>query len=243
MDTRAEMILENAVTDGQAAIVTVVLDDSPHSLRGRFCHRDRHGFTFEAPVWPEGLSSAKGTPAVFEFGIVEGAVRFDARVRKVEMKDGTVHFICFDPEAINVTRRREHFRVTVPGSAGVSLTLWKIPTHWVLRDRPKPSMQIKGELIDLSGGGMGLKVVPPATEAINDAQRLRVELRYGGEEAAVIDAQIIYRSDPSEDGSIRIGIAFRKLDTADGRRGATLLSRAIAALQRKTIRETVNATI
>jgi c-di-GMP-binding flagellar brake protein YcgR len=140
---------------------------------------------------------------------------------------------------IAVSQRRAHFRASAQGGSQVDLIVWKIPTHWILRDRPKPSMQLRVELVDLSLGGMCLRVlahrVGPGAVAIGD--RLRAEFSHN-KESVVLEAAVIYRRSPEEDGSTRIGVAFRKLEnTIEGRRAATLLNRAIAALQRQNIRQ------
>jgi hypothetical protein len=49
---------------------------------------------------------------------------------------------------------------------------------------------------------------------------------------------VVYRAEPAEDQSVRVGLAFRRLeDSIEGRRGLFLVNRAIAALQRLAIKE------
>ena len=136
-------------------------------------------------------------------------------------------------------QRRAHFRVPAAGEAPLGLIVWKVPPHWVLRDRPKPSAQLRVELVDLSAKGMCLNVLPhrlgPESLAIHD--RLRVEFTHNNE-AVILDSQIVYRKDPKDDGSARIGMAFQKLEnTIEARRAASLIDRVIASLQRQNIKQ------
>jgi c-di-GMP-binding flagellar brake protein YcgR len=138
-----------------------------------------------------------------------------------------------------IVQRRAHFRVPTMRDFPVDLIVWKIPPHWVLRDRPKPSMQLRVELIDLSVGGMGLKILAHriGPEAIAVGDRLRAEFTHNNE-SVVLDAQIVYQTPGKEDGPARIGVAFQKLEnTIEGRRAASLLNRAIACLQRRNIKQ------
>jgi len=143
-------------------------------------------------------------------------------------------------EAVNpIVQRRAHYRARATGICRFDLIAWKIPPHWVLRDRPKPSMQLRVELVDLSVGGMCLNIlahrVGPADLAVGD--RVRAEFTQNNE-SVVLEAAIVYRAAAKEDGSVRMGMAFRKLEnTIEGRRAGSLLNRLIADLQRQSIRK------
>jgi PilZ domain len=101
-------------------------------------------------------------------------------------------------------------------------------------------MQLRVEMIDLSAGGMCLNILVHrlGPEAVAIGDRLRMELTHR-EETAVLDSQIVYRLGPKkEDGSVRVGLAFRKHDnTIEGRRAASQLDRVIAGLQRQNIKQ------
>jgi c-di-GMP-binding flagellar brake protein YcgR len=148
-----------------------------------------------------------------------------------------------DQSTNSCSQRRAHFRVPAASEAPLGLVVWKIPPHWFLRDRPKPSAQLRVELVDLSVGGMCLNVLPhrlgPEATAVGD--RLRVEFTHNNE-PAILDSQIVYRLGPKDDGSVRIGVAFQKLEnTIEGRRAGSLLDRVIAGLQRQNIKQAAEA--
>jgi c-di-GMP-binding flagellar brake protein YcgR len=139
----------------------------------------------------------------------------------------------------SIVQRRAHYRARATGICPFDLIVWKIPPHWVLRDRPKPSMQLRVELVDLSVGGMCLSVlahrVGPDALAVGD--RIRAEFSQN-DESAVLDAVIVYRAAANDDGATRMGMAFRKLEnTIEGRRAGSLLNRLIADLQRQNIKQ------
>jgi PilZ domain len=250
IDPFARSIFEQAVDNQWSAVAGIRYDERPHLFDSRFLKRGDQAFWFETLTWPQVLPTGKPSvlKATFEFGSSGRCVIVRADMRSVELMPnpcgGTLAIACCsEPSEIKVTQRRANFRTLVPSNAPLSVAVWKIPPHWVLRDRPKPSMQLKIELIDLSTGGMCLNVRPrPAgSDSIGKDDRVRVEMRFE-ESDAILDGQVVHRAPAAPDGSIRIGVAFRKLEnTIEGRRGLFLIDRAIGALQRKTIRRAVTA--
>jgi c-di-GMP-binding flagellar brake protein YcgR len=240
MDARAEEIFDWAIDNGRTVVVSAVVDDERHSFPAQLRDREFNSFTFETRVWPEGLSAAEGKAQLtFLLGIPDAAAEFHARLLRADTCSEVIVVRCSIPNDVQTMQRRANFRVQTPPNASLGLTFWKIPPHWVLRDKPKPSTHMRAELIDLSGGGMGIRIPQEWLSASTDAQRLRVELKFNGDDA-ILDGQIVYRSEPKPDGSIRIGVAFKKLDATDNRPAAFLLNRVVADLQRKTIHETAN---
>jgi c-di-GMP-binding flagellar brake protein YcgR len=241
MDPQQQAIVDKAIADGRNVIASIETDGQTLSFSARFLKRYPDGFTCETDFLPDGskLAAIKtGLRATFSFGMTAAAVQFQADVLSIEEGAGPAVVRCGSISELYVGQRRNHFRVAVNGSCPLEVVIWKIPQHWVLRDRPKPSAQLRVELINLSLGGMCLIVrshrVGPADIAVG--QRIRAEVTYK-QEPAVLDAEVVYLSSPNEEGSVRAGIAFRKLDnTIEGRRGANLLNQAIAALERQNIK-------
>lgn len=131
----------------------------------------------------------------------------------------------------------------IPANAPLAVTAWKIPAHWYLSDRPKPSTQLRIEVIDISLGGLCVQILPHRVgpEAIAVGDRLRLEMRFQ-ESEAIFDSMVEHRTDPSIDGSVRAGISFQKLEgSIEGRRASFFLDRVMAALQREAIKETTAA--
>ncbi len=207
----------------------------------------KRSFWFEAfngpESWPAGESAA-GLNAVFEFGVDGKCVKFEAVVKSIELKQGEegkaiAVVCCSEPAEVSVLQRRANFRTPVPAGAPLGIVVWKVPPHWVLRDKPKPSAQLKVEMIDLSTGGMCLNILPHRVgpESVAKDDRIRIEMKFEDSEA-ILDATVVYRAEPAGDTSVRVGLMFRKLENnIEGRRGLFLVNRAIGALQRLAIKE------
>jgi len=252
MDTTARFIFEGAVDDQRSALGSISPTDGSQVFNAQFLHRDAGGFSFQTADWPDSISTeaaGSGLSVTFQFAINGAWVQFLADARSIERKKapGGANLAivrCSGPTEFTVTQRRAQFRAVVPPEAPLAITAWKIPPHWVLRDRPKPSAQLRVELIDISSGGACLKIFQHrlGLDSIANGDRLRAELRFGGIDA-VFDGKVVWTS-PQDDGSMRIGVAFQKLEnTIEGRRGASLIDHAIAALQRHAIQETADATV
>jgi len=242
METSDQSIVENAIDRCVGVAVSIESDSPDSSFNAHFNGRESGEFTFETDSLPAGFNAdaiQSGLRATFQFGISSAAVRFEADVISIEPQSQPIIVRCAAPSEIAVVQRRGNFRVPVPSDCRIDPIVWKIPPHWVLRDRPKPSMQLRVELVDLSVGGMRLNVLSnragPDSLSIHD--RLRAEFTHNNE-AAVLDTEIVYRTPVKDDGSMLIGVAFRKLEnTIEGRRAVSLLDRVIASLQRRNIKQ------
>jgi c-di-GMP-binding flagellar brake protein YcgR len=247
MEASDRTIFEQSVDERWAAAASVCHEEQMHIFEARLTHRGDETFSFEAQSWPTSLpagESAAGLPVVLEFGIDGRCIKFEAEVRAIELKQGeagtSVAIVrCDEPSTVAVLQRRQNFRTPVPAGAPLAIVAWKVPPHWVLRDKPKPSAQLKVDMVDLSTGGMCLNILPHRVgpESVAKDDRIRIELKFEDSEA-ILDAQVVYRAEPAADQSVRVGLAFRKLENnIEGRRGLFLVNRAIGALQRLTIKE------
>lgn len=241
MDSEQQAIVDKAIDEGRHIIASIESGSQTHSFSARLLKRYPDGFTCQTDFLPEVCNLqaiSAGLRATFSFGVTGAAVQFQADILSVDEASGPAVVRCGCITEIYVGQRRNHFRVAVQGQCPMDLMVWKIPPHWVIRDKPKPSAQLRADLVNLSLGGMCLIIrshrVGPADVSVG--QRIRVEITFK-QEPAVLDAEVVYLSSPREDGSVRAGIAFRKLEnTIEGRRGASLLNQAIAALQRQNIK-------
>ncbi len=251
IDAAARSIFEQAIDDHWRAVAGICHADQMHMFDARFVKRGERSFWFETSSWPNGLptgDSASGLNVTFEFGVKGRCVSFQAEVRSVMLKPAAeaatgATACCAAPAGVTIVQRREHFRTPVPPDSPLSVVAWKIPPHWVLRDRPKPSMQLRIELVDLSTGGLCLNILPNRTgpESVDKGDRLRFEIRFA-ESEAVLDGQVVHRGDAKADGSVRVGVGFRKPENSiEGRRGLFLINRAISTLQRQSIRDAAMA--
>jgi c-di-GMP-binding flagellar brake protein YcgR len=243
MEDSAQSIFEAAIDDQRTAVVTILPGDEPPSLLGRFAHRDGEGFSFQAGSWPNGAAETGGYSVAFELTTNGAAIRAEAEVCEVVQRGEIFVVRCALPNQIEVVQRRVHFRVPIPEDSPMGLTAWKVPPHWFLRDKPKPSAQLKIQPVDVSLGGFCLRVLPGYVrpESIALDERIRLELVFQ-ESQVIFDTRVMHLSLLDADGSVRIGIAFQKLENSiEGRRASNLLDRLIATLQRKAIQKTAAA--
>jgi hypothetical protein len=238
--------IEKAIADRREATVSIALGARSTNCRGRFVSGDEGGFVFQPYSLPAEVirvGAQPPLPAVFVCGSSGAAIEFQAdivAIEKVPSEGGTVAFTirCDAPCQVNVKQRRSHFRAAAAKDPPVELLVWKIPVHWVLRDRPKPSMLLRAELVDVSAGGACLFILPfrlgPEAVAIGD--RLRLSITHRNEEA-VLEGQVVYRSSPRPDGAVRVGVEFRaSANSIESRRASALLTQIIAAIQRHALR-------
>jgi c-di-GMP-binding flagellar brake protein YcgR len=247
MEAADRTSFERFIDERWATSVSVCHDEQMHVFDARFAKRGDGSFWFEASNWPESWpagESAAGLTAVFGLGADGKCVKFEATVKSIELKQGdggtsVAVVCCAEPAEVSVLQRRENFRTPVPAGAPIAVVVWKVPSHWVLRDKPKPSSQLKVEMVDLSTGGMCLNILPHRVgpETVVKDDRIRIEMKFEDSEA-ILDATVVYRGQPAADTSVRVGLMFRKLENnIEGRRGLFLVNRAIGALQRLTIKE------
>jgi len=246
MEPSDQAIVDKAIDDHREVVASITLDANPIVFRGQFHGRTADGFTFHPHLLPAEIASAgarTGMKATFMFGVNGAAIEFQAELLSIEKSgegsaSGQAIAHCSSASEIVVTQRRAHFRAPANGNSPVELIVWKVPPHWVLRDRPKPSMQLHVELVDLSISGMCIHILPHrlGPDAIALGDRLRIGLTHKTEEA-VLDGHIIYRSELRTDGSVRVGVEFRASpNSIESRRAGSLLNQIIAAIQRQNLR-------
>jgi len=249
MDLAALQAFEGAIDDQREVLAAVASNDQTHSFTASLLKRNNSGFWFQTSAWPGAFLNSATTNNLrvsIVFGTSGAAVQLQADMLSLESSGAdpdSVIVRCAKPGEIALVQRRAHFRVPVPAGAPLLLTVWKIPDHWVLRDKPKPSTQLRVELLDISPGGVCVKVLPHrlGPDSISPGDRLRAELSFG-ESSAVFDGRVIHHVQLSTDAGARVGVAFRQLDnTIEGRRASVLLDRVIGSLQRIGIKETTDA--
>jgi c-di-GMP-binding flagellar brake protein YcgR len=144
------------------------------------------------------------------------------------------------PKDIKAVQRRSDYRVKIVPDCGLETRMWRIPEHFILRDRPSGTFELTARVRDLSTGGMGvfcssrdgadLKLAPD--------QRLRIMLRFEDLEA-VIEGRARHMVTTPEK-SIRIGVQFKKLENdLEGRQILSKLTNIVARLQRQEIRRAI----
>ena len=251
MDLAAIQAFEGAVDDQRDVVAAVAWENQTHFFDANLFKRSESGFSFETCQWPAEVPITVATHRLhvgIDFGTSGAAIRLRAEMvalQSTRKSDGNESIVicCGKPSELSLVQRRAHFRAPVPAGAPILLNVWKIPDHWVLRDKPKPSMQLRALLVDISPGGICVKVLAHrlGPDSIGRGDRLRAELQFT-DASAIFDGRIVHRSEVDAEGSSRVGIAFRQEDnTIEGRRAVAFLDRVIGSLQRLRIKETADA--
>jgi hypothetical protein len=244
-------LLNQAVDEQMICTLALPMLGTTFPLRSRLLMRDAAGaLVFEFP--PE--QTARLTQVISDRAtvsvqlridhtdlIVSGPVlRFDPAYKLPDASTTPAMVLAPGYEA-NATKRRKNFRVTLdPGGDGLSVKLWKINEYVVARDRAPASAELRCEPLDLSPGGLRLRVYAKGVEAlkIQATQRVRLELRFPFEKGElVLEGRIRHPiSTQRDDESAVIGVSFENLDRdIDGRRAQQSIARYLAELQRNQV--------
>ena|SRR5688500_13309500 len=135
-------------------------------------------------------------------------------------------------------QRRASYRVPVGAGPELQVRAWRIAAHAILRDRPSAKLEVICQPRDLSVTGIGLLCrgrdnSPPAFIA---GERLRLQMVWESQEA-ILEAHITHANEPDEEGWVRAGAVFKKLDKSiEGRRTRALLDAIVGQLQRAETR-------
>ena len=129
------------------------------------------------------------------------------------------------PTEIKSVQRRNNYRVHIREATEISVRVWRIAPHAVLRDRPAASAELQVALRDLSIGGMGLILLKrgPEPPRIIADERLRVVLRYQEQEEVLLEG-LTRHIKALPNGNIQAGVQFKKLESdIDGRQALARL--------------------
>ncbi len=148
-------------------------------------------------------------------------LEFDTRVEEVREQGGIAYYLCHIPSSLNYLQRRASVRVNVSAAHPVPVTL----------TIEESAQTIKGEMKDLSAGGLGIRFAQDVPDQIEVGQRLEctfaspVDRRE--ELVCEIDVRLIKRkAEPHEPAFM--GCEFLKLVQSQQRQ----ISRMVMALQR-----------
>jgi c-di-GMP-binding flagellar brake protein YcgR len=144
------------------------------------------------------------------------------------------------PDQIKNVQRRGAYRVHVPRECELRIRVWVLTEHAHLNDRPMAAQEVKVELVDISIGGVGMRMPAPAegqkqTRLIKD-QRLRVELSYK-EMKMLFDGRFRPAPLAAAGTVLTAGIVFKNLESdIEGRKKLGALTGIVGELQREEVR-------
>ena len=244
--------LRDAIARHSGAVLSLPSGGTVRHHKTRFLAEAENGFWIESateaerPV-VEALMSEE-SPVGVAFRSEQGSVAFAAPIRARQegfrINGGTVAealFLPF-PDSFRELQRRQGYRVSVPVESNVTLHMWRLSDHAILRDRPMASQKVSARLTNISVMGAGAVCGPgrdggAPTLLVNE--RMRVSLNWGGDEllteGRVIHCRLLdnHPDHHSANNQVAMGMQFKKLEKdIEGRQALSKLTELVAVLQR-----------
>lgn len=135
------------------------------------------------------------------------------------------------PTRMQKLQRRMFYRVTVPASQPIFAGLWR-GTHDSVMET---GTRIGGQVIDLSAGGVRVRLLENQAVPFQVGEALKIELRQRKDNVAgeSIRADAIYRHTANDEFGVTVGLQLVGLtETAKGRATFNQLGQIIAAFQK-----------
>lgn len=244
-------LLNEAVNEQMICTVALPMLGTTFPVRSRILGRTKaDDLVFEFP--PE--QTVRLTQAITDRAVVSVQLRIDhtdliiagpvARFEpayKLADASTTPAMVLAAGYAVQATKRRKNFRVSIDSAVdNFAVRIWKINEYVIARDRASASAELRCEPLDLSPGGLRLRVYARGAEAlkIQATQRVRLELRFPFEKGELIlEGRIRHPiTTQRDDESAVIGVSFENLDRdIDGRRAQQVIARYLAELQRNQV--------
>jgi hypothetical protein len=240
-----EQLLHDAIARNAGAVVSLPSAGMLRHHKTRLLASEDDGFWIEAPPGESALiqaliTSAQPVGISLKSAMTKLVLAAPARAFRAAMqinRDTAVDAVqlCW-PGQIKAVQRRADYRVTVLRDSEISVRVWRIPEHHVLRDKPLSAAELKVTLRDLSVGGMKLICVPvPGVTKVVADQRLRMAFRHPDGEV-IVEGRVRHAA-PLPNGDLRLGVQFKKLEDAiQGRQALATLTTIVGQLQREEIR-------
>lgn len=239
-------ILKDAIARNAAAVISLPIDGVLRPYKSRFLAVDGDGFWVEADpnshaVLDDLAARQVRVGVAFRTTLYKGI--FTAPILRREPlypvnRELTVDALLLRlPEQIAAVQRRSNYRVALPADHELVARVWKIPDHWVLRDRPPAVMEIAASVRDLSASGIGLLVAPNQGQPVplHPNTRLRIQIQYGDAEF-LIEGRARH-SVATPNASQRVGVQFSKLENSiEGRQTLDKLTAIVGRLRREEAR-------
>jgi c-di-GMP-binding flagellar brake protein YcgR len=245
LDAPFETLL-SAIARNRGAVLTLPLAGMVRHCKTWFLSEDSEGFWIESDptqgsliddliikAVPVGIAFKHGhTKTIFTTHVLRRQPDFQIN-REMALEAMLLRF----PSHIKSVQRRSNYRVTIPASWGISIRVWKIPEHWVIRDKPPATMAVQARLCDLSVSGAGMLISPKDNQPVCMVPntRLRAQLKYADIDT-ILEARVQHVW-PTPDHSLRVGVQFKKLENdLGGRHILSRLTTIVGELRRAEVR-------
>ncbi|MGD0770928.1 MAG: hypothetical protein ABSB42_22320 [Tepidisphaeraceae bacterium] len=245
-DKNAE-ILAQAVARNMPAILSLPSAGMLRNYKSRLVGDLEGGILVQAPADEAALIGElirTQTPCGVSFRSGARKVAFASPIRRVERgwqinDDLFVDAVLLEfPEKIKAAQKRSDYRVEIPRDTDISLRVWRLGPSDQLKTEPSAATEVKAQIRDLSSGGAGVTLIGTDGELpkICEEDRLRVELKYGGQ-GLILEGWLRSPNAAPQGDKIVTGIQFKKLqDDLEGRQKMAQLVRIVGELQRAELR-------
>jgi c-di-GMP-binding flagellar brake protein YcgR len=246
MDQESHDILADAVARNSAAVLSLPSAGMLRHHKSRFLAQTADGLWIESAPADIALIEElrqQQIPVGISFKAVPNKASFAVpilrRDQSYQLNASSVveALLLQSPAKIKPVQRRNHYRVKVPEGAPLSVRVWRIADHVLVRDRPLASQLVAIHLRDISVGGLGVMLNRDTEDrALLSGQRLRIELKWEDVELILEGSlRIVEGAQAAE--SVRAGIQFKKLENdLAGRQAIAVLTRIVGEFQREEVR-------
>lgn len=247
MSDKSAAIVNEAVARNMSAVLSLPSAGMFHNHKSRFICALEGGILLQYPAEDKALIaelSREKKPCVVSFRSGFSKVVFPAAIRRVEfgwrLNDETkVDALLLEfPTEIKVTQKRNDYRVEIPPHTDLAVRIWRLLRVEDLKFEPPAEREVTTELLDISTGGIGVRLIGSNGEKpiICTEDRLRIALTFEGE-ALVMGGRMRPPSVLPQGDTIITGIKFDALDgDLEGRRIGARLLRIVGDLQRRGLR-------
>jgi hypothetical protein len=211
-------MLHDAISMRVPAMLAFTIDGRTLCFPSRFIQGDQDAFCITEPseVSPLADLLIRGNAAVMmAFRSQEARVMLTTMLlgregRPSQEPEVGQHWLRLAyPTELEAVQRRAFYRVHVSENSGLQIRVWKMHVGDSLRQLPKPSAELAALASDLSVSGLKATFLPragvPLSVTLRD--RLRVELRYKGQEL-LVEARICSLRNDILSGSLVAGVQF-----------------------------------
>lgn len=241
-----QQLLSDAIERNTSTVLSIPSAGIVRHFKSRFVGADAQGIWIELPADARELLNEqlqRRMPLAVSFiprnrrlTFVTDILRVDEQY-KLNAETMLQAVLLAHPKELRGVQRRSNYRVAVAPESELKARIWIIGEQDPIEVAPISVRELKSEVMDLSVGGIGVRLLPsPAGDRkIVVDQRLRIELKLPTGESLLLDGRV--RALRKGDDPSCLGIAFKKMDdTMDCRRALATLTRLVGELQRDEVR-------
>jgi hypothetical protein len=247
MSDKSAEIVHDAVARSVSAVLSLPSAGMFRHHKSRFICPHEGGILLQAPLEDRALVAEllrNQTPCGVSFRSGFYKVVFSAPLRRSEfgwrLNDQTaVDALLLEfPAAIKTTQKRSDYRVEIPRHTEIAARIWRLGKNDDLNTEPVPGKEVTAEILDISTGGMGVRLrgLEGQKPKISVEDRLRIAITFEGT-ALIVEGNIRPPHVLPQAETIVTGIRFKALeDNLDDRKTKARLLQIVGALQRLELR-------